>query len=70
LRLIDIESGSGQEVTVDAGMRTIYQQRLTAWLDDIRDHCARRGIHYLMVQSDIPFEKVILYEMRRLGLVK
>lgn len=70
LRLIDVESGTAQEVTVDAGMRTIYQQRLSAWLDEIRNDCARRGIHYLMVQSDIPFEKVILYELRRLGLVK
>jgi uncharacterized protein (DUF58 family) len=70
LRLLDIETGEAQEVTVDATMRAIYQQRLTAWLDAIRDDCARKGVHYVMVQTDTPFEKVILFELRRLGLVK
>lgn len=70
LSLIDIETGRTQEVTVDANMRTIYQQRLTNWLDSIRNDCARKGIHYLMVETDIPFEKVILFELRKLGIVK
>jgi uncharacterized protein (DUF58 family) len=70
LSLIDVETGKAQEVTVDAEMRTIYQHRLTNWLDGLRDEAARKGVHYVMVQSDIPFEKVILFEMRKLGLVK
>jgi len=69
LHLIDSETGVGQEVTVDATMRAIYEQRLTGWLDSIRDDCARKGVHYLMVQTDTPFEKVILFELRRLGIV-
>lgn len=70
LSLIDIETGNMQEVTVDASMRAIYQQRLTNWLDNIRDDCARKGVHYLMVETDIPFEKVILFELRKLGIVR
>ncbi len=70
LSLIDVETGATQEVTVDANMRTIYQQRLTQWLDSIRDDCARKGVHYLMVETDIPFEKVILFELRKLGIVR
>lgn len=70
LSLVDIETGITQEVTVDANMRTIYQQRLTQWLDSIRDDCARKGVHYLMVETNIPFEKVILFELRKLGIVR
>lgn len=70
LSLLDSETGTSQEVTVDATMRTVYQQRLTNWLDGIRDDCARKGVHYLMVETDIPFEKVILFEMRKLGIVR
>jgi len=70
LSLIDIETGITQEVTVDANMRAIYQQRLIGWLDSIRNDCARKGIHYLMVETDIPFEKVILFELRKLGIVR
>ncbi len=69
LRLVDVETGEAQEVTIDANMRAIYQQRLESWLDDIRDECARRGIHYLMVQTDTPYEEVLLYELRRLGVI-
>jgi uncharacterized protein (DUF58 family) len=69
LRLLDVETGQAQEVTVDATMRTIYQQRLTNWLDSIREECARKGVHYLMVQTDTPYEKVLLYELRRLGVI-
>lgn len=70
LRLIDSETGSVQEVTLDADMRARYQQRLTAWVDAMRDDCARRGVHYLMIESDTPYEKVIFYELRRLGIVR
>lgn len=70
LSLVDIETGKTQDVTVDADMRSIYQQRLTGWLNDIRDDCARKGIHYVMIETDIPFEKVILFELRKLGVVR
>jgi len=70
LRLIDVETGDAQEVSIDVNMRTIYQQRLEHWLDDIRDECGKRGVHYLMVQTDTPYEEVLLYELRRLGVVK
>lgn len=70
LRLIDVETGQAQEVSIDAGLRARYVANLTAWLDDIRDNCARRGIHYVMLPSDTPSEQVLLYDLRRLGLIK
>jgi uncharacterized protein (DUF58 family) len=70
LSLVDVETGAAQEVTVDAEMRTVYQQRLRTWLDGLRDEAARKGVHYLMVETNVPYEKVILFEMRKLGLVK
>ena len=70
LRLIDVESGVAQEVTVDAAMRNIYEQRLAAWRNEIRDECLRRAVHYFPLQTDTPWERVILSDMRRVGLVK
>jgi uncharacterized protein (DUF58 family) len=70
LRLVDVETGKPQEVTIDAGMRDLYVKRLTSWQDGIRAECSRRGVHYLTVTTDTPYEKVILQDMRRLGLVK
>ena len=70
LRLIDVETGQAQEVTVDAVMRGLYQRRLTAWRDEIRSECQRRGAHYFPLQTDAPWERLILSDMRRAGLVK
>jgi|FLYN01.1.fsa_nt_gi uncharacterized protein (DUF58 family) len=70
LRLIDVETNEPQEVTIDAGMRDLYIRRLEAWRASIREECVRRSVHYIPVETDMVWEKVILYEMRRLGLVK
>lgn len=70
LRLIDAETGIGQEVTIDAGMREVYMRRLAEWQNDISASLRRRGMHYLPIRTDIPFEKVVLSEMRGLGLVR
>ncbi|MBC8099953.1 MAG: DUF58 domain-containing protein [Armatimonadetes bacterium] len=70
LRLVDIETNTIQEVTVDSTMRELYMRRLNAWRDDIRADCTRRGVHYLPLVTDVPWEKVILYDLRRLGVVK
>lgn len=70
LRLIDVETGRAQEVSIDAGMRDLYQRRLEAWLEGIRLDCARRDVHYLQVRTDSTPERVLLYDLRRLGVIK
>lgn len=70
LRLVDVETGVGQEVTIDGGMRDLYIRRLEAWREGIRADCVRRGIHYVSVTTDVPWEKVILHNLRRLGAVR
>lgn len=70
LRLIDVETGFGQDVTVDSSMRDLYTRRLLAWRDDINSYCTRRGIHYATVETSTPWEEVILYELRRMGVVR
>lgn len=70
LRLIDVETGQAQEVTVDGTMREVYSQRLTAWRDEIRAECQRRGAHYFTMQTDEPWERLILSDMRKFGLIK
>lgn len=70
LRLIDAETGQAREVTIDAAMREIYMRRLAEWQNQLRADLQRRAIHYLPIRTDIGFERVILSEMRQLGLVR
>jgi uncharacterized protein (DUF58 family) len=70
LRLLDVETGEPQEVTIDGGMRALYRSRLAAWRDEIRAACRSRDVHYIPVETDTPFERVVLYDLRRAGLLK
>jgi uncharacterized protein (DUF58 family) len=70
LRLVDVETGTPQEVTIDSGMRELYMKRFEEWRERIRADCVRRGVHYVTIETDTPWEKVILFNLRRLGAVK
>ncbi|NJK36268.1 MAG: hypothetical protein HC919_15815 [Oscillatoriales cyanobacterium SM2_2_1] len=43
LRLIDIETGIPQDVTIDGAMLDLYQKRLLAWQEEIGEFCLRRA---------------------------
>ncbi|PJF21931.1 MAG: DUF58 domain-containing protein [Phototrophicales bacterium] len=70
LRLIDVETSTAQEVSLDAGMRELYMRRVTAWREEIQIQCNKRGAHYLPLTTDIAWEKVLLYDLRKLSVVK
>src|SRR5574341_254583 len=70
LRLIDVETSAPQDVTVDGAMRDLYTRRLREWRDGIAAHCSGRDAHYVAVETGTPWEQVILYELRRAGVVR
>ncbi|MBE9507058.1 MAG: DUF58 domain-containing protein [Chloroflexi bacterium] len=70
LRLLDVETGDHQEVTIDGGMRGLYSRRLEAWRAEIRATCRTRDVHYLPIETDTPFDRVVLYDLRRSGVVR
>jgi uncharacterized protein (DUF58 family) len=70
LRLLDVETGGPQEVTVDGGVRALYRRRLAAWRDEVGAACRARDARYVPVETDTPFDRVVLYDLRRVGLVK
>jgi len=70
LRLVDVESGQAQEVSLDGGLRALYRRRLQAWQKAIRTHCHKRGARYLPLVTSTPWDKVVLYGMRQAGIVR
>jgi uncharacterized protein (DUF58 family) len=70
LKLLDVETGSAQEVSVDGGLRDAYRERVTAWRSEAQAFCRARGVRYLAVQTDRPWDEVVLYDMRKAGMVK
>jgi uncharacterized protein (DUF58 family) len=70
LRLVDVETGQPQDVTIDGGMRALYRRRLVAWQEGLAAFCARRDIRYLPITTDQPFDDLILTYLRRRGLIR
>jgi len=70
LQLIDIETGDPQDVSVDGTLRDLYKRRVQAWRDEIETYCLKRGIHYVPVTTDTKWDQIVLYQMRKMGLVK
>ena len=70
LRLLDVETGEAQEVTIEGSTRALYRRRLEAWRDEIRAMCRARSVHYVSVETDTPLERVMLSELRTVGFLK
>ncbi len=68
LKLVDRETGTARELTVDEAALTRYRRGLAAWQADLAAHSAGRGWPYLPVSTATPFEEVILSALRRGGM--
>ena len=70
LRLIDIETGDPQDVSVDNSLRDIYKRRVQGWRDEIESYCLKRGVHYVPVTTNTKWDEIVLHNMRKMGVVK
>ena len=70
MRLIDAETSDPQDVTLDGGLRDLYRQRVSVWRDEIEHHCLKRRINYIPITTDLGWDEVVLYHLRRRGLIK
>jgi len=70
LKLIDCEDGDEAEVSISGPLLQRYKQTLAAFLDDVRQFCARRGIVYLLASTEMPVDRLITGYLRSRGLVR
>lgn len=70
LRLVDVETGQTQEVSLDGSLRDLYLRRVLAWQEEIQSYCRKHKIRYLPVRTDYPWEKLVLQEMRKASIVR
>lgn len=70
LRLMDAETGMGQDVTLDGGLRELYHKRVLAWQQEIEAYCAKRQVHYVPILTSTPWDELILHHLRRRNLIR
>jgi uncharacterized protein (DUF58 family) len=70
LRLVDVETGAAEEVTVDRAMRDLYRRRLDEWQAETAAWCRARQVHYVPVSTEVPWEQLVLRTLRVEGVVR
>jgi uncharacterized protein (DUF58 family) len=65
VRLVDVESGEGVDVTVDLATIDDYKARLAAWQQGFADLAAKRNATYVPVSTDLPLAELVFAELRR-----
>jgi uncharacterized protein (DUF58 family) len=70
LKLIDIEDADDAEITISAALLKYYKRNLTAYCNDLKDFCARRGAAYVLVNSADSVESLVLNYLRRIRLLR
>ena len=65
LRLVDVETGDGVDVTVDLATLDAYKARLTAWKASFADLAAKRRASYVDLSSDTNLAVLMFNELRR-----
>ena len=70
LKLIDIEDADTAEVTVSAALTKYYKKNLTAYCNELKDFCSRRGAVYVLANSADSVESLVLNYLRRMRLLR
>ena len=60
LMLVDSETGSAREITVNERMLATYRTALSAYTISLESFCRATGIGYMMVAADVSFEDLLL----------
>lgn len=70
LRLTDVESLLGVEMTITPASIARYRQRLAAFVEDARETCRSRGVAHFLVPTDTPIDRLLVDSLRRGGMLR
>ena len=70
LKLVDSEDGDIAEVTASRPLLDKYKQTLASFINGARDFCARRGLVYILANTENSVETLVANYLRQRGLVR
>lgn len=70
LKLLDIEDADAAEITVSGALMKYYKRNLTAYCNELKDFCTRRGAVYVLANSADSVESLVLNYLRRIRLLR
>ncbi len=70
LKLIDVEDADVAEITVSSALAKYYKRNVTAYCNELRSFCTRRGAIYVLANSADSVESLVLNYLRRIRLLR
>lgn len=70
LRLVDVETGLYQEVSLDSGARRLYRQRLAAWQADLQAASRKYGARWSALSTAEPWDQVVQASLWKAGVLQ
>jgi len=70
LKLLDVETGEPVEITAVYDLLARYRRGLADWQGELRTFCGGRGMNYVIVTTDVPFEELIFSFLQRRGVLR
>ena len=70
LKLVDIEDADTAEVTISGALLKFYKRNLTAYCNELKDFCTRRGATYVLANTADSVESLTLNYLRRIQLLR
>ncbi len=70
LKLVDCEDADIAEITVSKPLLTRYERTLAAFVEGARDFCNRRGMSYILANTEVPVDQMVSNYLRQRGLVR
>jgi len=69
LRLLDVETGAAQEVSLDSGARRLYRQRLEAWQAELQATALKYHARWATLSTAEPWDQVVQASLWKAGIV-
>jgi len=70
LKLVDIEDADAAEITISGALLKYYKRNLTAYCNELKEFCTRRGAIYVLANSADSVESLTLNYLRRIRLLR
>lgn len=70
LRLIDCESQETKEISMTKALWKEYRDTAQQFIRTLAENCYRRGITYVSIPVEEPFEQILFVRLRRLGIIR
>jgi uncharacterized protein (DUF58 family) len=70
LKLVDCEDGDETEISVSRPLLARYEKTLASFVEGARQFCVKRGMSYMLVNTETPVEQLVTSYLRGRGLVR